>query len=396
MKPASFWFTPRTLLLIGVALLTLAVAGLWFVKMRAPDPLARYATVSVQRGSVTQTVTANGTLTPVVLVSVGTQVSGTVKQYFVDFNTRVTKGQILLELEDSLYRAQADASTAAVKNSQAALDLAQSNEARASQLLAKDYIARQDYDTAAESLKAARAQLDVARANAAKDQTNLSYTIIRSPVSGVVVSRSVDVGQTVAASFQTPELFKIAQDLKKMQINTSFAEADIANIKPGLPAAFTVDAFPGESFKGTVAQVRLQATTQSNVVTYNVVVNFDNTDERLLPGMTAYVSIGARQANNVLLLPTASLRFKPVGFKLPLRSGTPISGAGIAGVVYVLSASGEVKGVAVRTGITDNKNAELLVGAVHEGDQVLVEDKSPGSGPANGGQSSSGLRLRMF
>ena len=204
----------------------------------------------MEKGDISQTVSANGTINPVTLVSVGTQVSGTVKKLYVDFNSKVQKGQILLELDDALLAAQLKQSEANVQNAEASLDLATANEKRTRNLFALEYVAQQDLDTAIQAKKSAEAQLLLARAQLEKDRANLAYSVIRSPVSGVVVDREVDVGQTVAASLQTPTLFKIAQDLSKMQIDSNFAEADIGSIRVGQTVRFTVDAFADRRFRG--------------------------------------------------------------------------------------------------------------------------------------------------
>jgi HlyD family secretion protein len=277
----------------------------------AQNPETRYKFVNVEKGDVTQTVSANGTLTPLVLVNVGTQVSGTVRKLYVDFNSKVQAGQKLLELDQSLLQTVARQSAANVINVQASADLAKANQARMKALLDKEYISRQDYDQSVQTLKSAQAQLAQAKAAADKDQVNLGYSVITSPVAGVVVARLVDIGQTVAASFQTPVLIQIAQDLTKMAIDTSFAEADIGNIKEGMKVRFTVDAFPNRSFQGVVQQIRLNPTNQQNVVTYNVRINVDNPELILLPGMTAYVSIGVQKREGALLVPNSALRFKP-------------------------------------------------------------------------------------
>ncbi|MDO9371403.1 MAG: efflux RND transporter periplasmic adaptor subunit [Gammaproteobacteria bacterium] len=356
----------------------------------------RYKTQAVESGDITQTVSANGTLNPVVLVSVGTQVSGTVKKLYVDFNDRVKEGQILMELDASLFQAQAKQSEANVSNVLATLDLATANEARSRSLYAEEYISKQELDQAVQALKSARAQLALARAQFEKDRTNLGYSVIRSPVSGVVVAREVDVGQTVAASFQTPTLFKIAQDLQKMQIDSSFAEADVGNVKEGQAVRFTVDAFPNKSFDGTVKQVRLNPTTQQNVVTYNVVVGVDNPEQILLPGMTAYVNIIVASRKHVLLVPNEALRFKPqdVAAKGEKRKGRDDKRAAGTGTVYVLE-NNQLKPATLAIGITDNRSSEMLSGALKAGDQVVVEDTQL-SGGANQNQSPGTLRMRMF
>jgi HlyD family secretion protein len=400
-------------IVIGVAVVaSLVGGGVWYVRQQAAqDPEVRYKLTTLETGSVTQTVSANGTLNPLVLVNVGTQVSGTVKKLYVDFNDKVVAGQKLLELDQSLLQAQARQTQANVINVATALDLAKANEARMKALLEKEYISRQDYDQSLQVLKSAQAQLLQAKAAADKDQVNLGYTVISSPVSGVVVARLVDLGQTVAASFQTPTLIQIAQDLTKMAIDTSFAEADIGNIKEGLGVRFTVDAFPSKGFQGVVQQIRLNPTNQQNVVTYNVRIKVDNPDLILLPGMTAYVNIGVQKRSKVLLVPNAALRFKPADAvekkaeaeAKPPAGGAPASGDagkgpgerkgkkrdGQNGMVYVL-ANGELRPVSVQLGITDNRNTEILSGDLKAGDRVVTGENS------NGSKAPSSVGMRMF
>ena len=382
--------------------------GAWYLNQRAAqNPETRYKFATAEKGDVTQTVSANGTLTPLVLVNVGTQVSGTVKKLYVDFNSKVQAGQKLLELDQSLLETVARQSAANVVNVAASVDLAKANEARMKALLEKEYISRQDYDQASQTLKSAQAQLAQAKAAADKDQVNLGYSVITSPVAGVVVARLVDIGQTVAASFQTPVLIQIAQDLTKMAIDTSFAEADIGNIKEGMKVRFTVDAFPNRSFGGVVQQIRLNPTNQQNVVTYNVRINVDNPDLILLPGMTAYVSIGVQKREGALLVPNSALRFKPTdpsekkdadtakggpGMMGPPPGGQPPKGKkrdGQSGTVYVV-AGGELKPVSVQLGITDNRNTEIVGGELKEGDRVVTGENS------NGDKKPSSVGMRMF
>ena len=342
----------------------------------------RYRTEVVRLGEITQTVSANGTLNPVVLVRVGTQVSGTVSKLHADFNDRVHEGEILVELDDRLFRAQVHESEAKVGDARAALELAVANEARMRQLHRQGFISQQELDQVEEAAKAARAQLALAQAQLEKDRTNLAYTVIRSPVSGVVVDRQVDVGQTVAASFQTPTLFLIAQDLSRMQIDTSFAEADIGSIRVGQPVHFKVDAFPDRSFQGTVKLIRLNPVTQQNVVTYDVVIAVDNPDQILLPGMTAYVNIVVAQRQGVPVVSNAALRFRPLE---PAPVAAPPQGrGGRAATVYVLE-NDQLRRVSIVPGITDNRQTEIVSGEVKPGVQVVLEDRqasAPASSPA--------------
>jgi HlyD family secretion protein len=416
--------------LIGVTLIAVLIGGgVWYAKQRAAmNPEQRYKLATIETGDVTQTVSANGTLNPVVLVSVGTQVSGTVRKLYVDFNDQVKKGQPLLELDDALVSAAERQSAASVVSAQAALELAQANEARMKALFAQEYVSKQEYDQALQALKAGQAQLALARAQNDRDRANLNFTVIRSPVDGVVVDRIVDLGQTVAASFQTPTLIKIAQDLSEMRIDTSFAEADIGLIREGQKARFTVDAFPNRNFTGEVQQIRLNPTNQQNVVTYNVRVNVANPDHLLLPGMTAYVNIGVAKRQGVLLVPNGALRFKPAdGAEKKAENGQkpastasagsagptgpgPGMGAGMdgggmagkgpgdkkgkkrdgqSGTVHVLDGD-EIRAVSVQLGITDNRNTEIVSGDLKEGDRVVTGENSSGS------SKPSSVGMRMF
>lgn len=404
--------------LVLFLVLFLLAGGLlfWYAGGDRRSPAERYQFSTLENGPIQQSVSANGTLNPVTLVSVGTQVSGSVKALYVDFNDEVEKGQILAELDDATLAAQARQSEASLMSARASLDLAAANERRMRALFAQEYVSRQELDQAVQALKSAQAQTRQASALADKDKANLGYTIIRSPVSGVVVDRQVDVGQTVAASFQTPTLFKIAQDLDKMQIDSAFAEADVGNIKVGQSVRFTVDAFPDRSFSGVVRQVRLNPTTTSNVVTYNVVVVVDNPGHILLPGMTAYVNIVVAHREAALLVPNAALRFRPpsgngtgkaknnapggiLGMSGP-RMGPPGGGAkessglnaspGAQGTLYVLR-DGQLMPVTVKLGITDNRHTEILEGALQAGDRVATGEA--GTVPED---SSGNMRFRPF
>ncbi|MBI5891390.1 MAG: efflux RND transporter periplasmic adaptor subunit [Nitrosomonadales bacterium] len=384
---------PKKVLMAAIVLLAGAVVVWWLMPSKASAE-GRYATAALERGDITQSVAANGTLNPVVLVSVGSQVSGIVMKLHADFNGKVKAGQVLLELDPTLNQAQLQQSEANLASAQASLDLAQANEERARGLFAQEYVTRQDLDIAVQALKAAKAQFAVVQAQVVRDRRNLDNTVIRSPVSGVVVSREVDVGQTVAATLQSPVLFKIAQDLSHMQIDTSYAEADIGNIRVGQEATFRVDAFPNRTFRGEVRQVRLNPTTQQNVVTYNVVVSVDNLDQALMPGMTAYVNILVAQRKDVLMVPNAALRFRPADAAKARNGGDKPKGEGRKGdtapmgTVYVLE-NGQPKAVRISVGITDNRMTEVLGGELKDGDTVIVEDRQP---PAKTG-GGPGMRL---
>jgi HlyD family secretion protein len=350
------------------------------------NPESRYRTAVVERGDITKTVSANGTLNPVVLAMVGTQVSGVIIKLKADFNQRVEQGQVLAELDPALIKASLQQSLANLENYKAALALAELTERRTRALIERHYASQNDVDQAAQAVKAAKAQVAVGEALVKRDQTNLGYTVIKSPVSGVVVSRNVDVGQTVAASFQTPTLFTIAQDLKDMQIYTSVAEADVGGIRVGQPVRFTVDAYPERNFKGAVKQIRLNATTVQNVVTYNVVIDVDNPDGILLPSMTAFVNIAVDEKKQVLKVPLAALRFKPEDSKRDNKAPTKM--------VYRLQ-NGAPIAIPVQTGISDGKSIEISGEGIKEGLEVIVEETSPRKDKA-ASSSTSTFRLRPF
>ncbi len=381
--------------LLLVTLLVVALGVVWKYRAGTEAAEARYKTQVVDREDITQSVAANGTLNPVILVSVGTQVSGTVKKLHVDFNDHVEKGQVMAELDDVVLSSQLGQSEASLKSARASLELAVANENRMKSLLAQEYASKQDLDSATQTRKSAQAQVEQFQSLTRKDRANLDYSVIRSPVSGVVIDRQIDVGQTVAASFQTPTLFKIAQDLSKMQIDSSFAEADIGLIKVGQSVRFTVDAFPSRNFKGSVRQIRLNPTTQSNVVTYDVVVAVDNPEKILLPGMTAYVNITVDQRESAMTVPNAALRFKPS------ESGTFKTGKPGekqkkkrepgTGTVYVLD-NDKPRAVTVKIGITDNRDTEIVSGDIKPGDTVIISENLP----TTDNSVSTGPRMRMF
>ncbi len=369
-----FMLTLRSLIslrwILPAAALLTAAAWWWWPRDGASE---RYRTQAIDRGDIVQTVTANGTLNPVVLVNVGTQISGRIRKLYVDFNHKVKAGQVLAELDQDLLRAQ-------LEQSEANLKQAEANARRLQALFDKDYIARAENEQA-------QTAAAVARAQAERDRTNLQYSVIRSPVSGVVVGRAVDVGQTVAASFQSPTLFTIAQDLRTMQIDTSVAEADIGQVRVGQSAPFTVDAFPGQRFSGKVKQVRLNPTVQQNVVTYNVVVAVDNPEEKLMPGMTAHVTIQVDRKDGVLRIPNASLRFRP---KAEEEEGRGEGRKRAVGSTAWRLADGAPVEVAIATGITDNRYTELTGGELKEGDRIIVQER------VKKDTNGSGFRIRLF
>jgi len=337
----------------------------WFSPWRVSEEIPNYRTEKIVKGNIIKSISANGTLNPVVLVNVGTQISGVVNKLNADFNDRVQKGQVLAEIDPSLINAQLEQSQANLANAQASLKLAQANKRRSKELYAQDYIARLELDQSIQALEAAQSQVASAMGQLKRDKTNHAYTIIKSPVSGVVVLRNVDIGQTVAASFQTPTLFTIAQDLQRMQIDTSVAEADVGGVRIGQTVNFTVDAYPDRIFQGKVHRIRLDSKVLQNVVTYDVVIDVNNPEEILLPGMTAFVSIVIEERNDSLKLPLAALKFRPD------EGSNTKPGKN----VYRLDNNKAVP-VAVQIGIADGKYAELIGGDLNEGDSVILEDQS--------------------
>ena len=383
--------------LINIALILAFLFGAYYAYQlshkKKPEDLYRLQTVV--SGDIEQNVTANGSINPVTLVNVGTQVSGRVKKIYADYNDQVKKGQILLELEDELFKAQIAQSVGNVKDNEASLELAKANEIRMRSLFEKEYVSKQELDQSVQALKSAEAQLSTTKAHLTRDQTNYGYSIIKSPVAGVVVDRVVDVGQTVAASLQTPTLFKIAQDLSKMQIDTSFAEADIGRIQVGQVAKFNVDAFPNKNFEGMVKQIRLNSTNTANVVTYDIVISVDNPDQKLLPGMTAYVNITFAKHDNVLLVPNAALRYRPKNEdtmmalkKEDKKADKPkAEDDGLArGKVYILK-DNKPQMVRVKTSITNGKFTEIISSELKANDLVITGDMM---GDQKAGSSAQG------
>ena len=316
---------PRQLI-IGVALLLLAAGVAWWYFARQPDA-PTYRTAKVERGPITATVSSTGTLNPVTSVQVGTQVSGQIQQLFVDFNSPVKKGELIARIDPETFtyrlrQAEADLESArsSVGRAQVAQVIADRDLKRTKELVARNFVspaeldrAQSTFDLAAAEVRTAQAVVQQRAAQVATARVDLSRTEIRAPVDGVVIKRSVDVGQTVAASLQAPELFVIAKDLRDMQVDTSIDEADVGRVKPGLRATFTVDAFPGRQFSGEVRSVRKAAQNVQNVVTYIAIISANNDRGELLPGMTANVRIVTDTRDSVLKVPNAALRFRPPG-----------------------------------------------------------------------------------
>ncbi len=350
--PRPRWYKSKYLWLGLIVITTIGAVGAWkFFTVKADKPVYLFGTV--EKGDIVMQVAASGTLAAVTTVQVGSQVSGNIAELYADFNSEVKKGQLLAKLDPALFQAQVEQATANVRTSEATLndDIASIATTRANlekakvdvldktrklkrqkELFDEDLIARDDFDTAQANMDAAvatqksvEAQLESAEARRKADESrlaqakanletaklNLEHTIITSPISGTIISRSVDRGQTVAASFSSPTLFTIGEDLTKMQVNTNIDEADVGRIKSGMEATFTVDAYPGETFSGKISQVRLAATTVQNVVTYNAIIDVPNPQLKLKPGMTANVKILIEKAEDTLKIPNSALRFKP-------------------------------------------------------------------------------------
>ena len=308
---------------IGLLVLLSVGAVLWGgyalqQKLGAPDDKPRYKTADVDRGSIVQFVTATGTLNPVGLVNVGTQVSGTVSELNADFNDRVKRGQVLLKIDPTLLQAGVKQFTASLNAARAQLTLAESNYNRNAKLIEQGFISSATLEQLRQALDAAKAGMDVARAQLERAQADVNNSVIRSPIDGVIIKRTADLGQTVAASFQTPNLFTIARDLKEMQIDTNVSEADVGLLKAGQAVRFVVDAFPERDFEGKVRQFRLSPNVQQNVVTYNVVIDVANPEELLKPGLTAQVRIITSNKPDALRVPTAALRYRPSDYEVAL------------------------------------------------------------------------------
>jgi HlyD family secretion protein len=426
MKPRTKW-----LLLAGAVA---AAAFLVVLGLKRTPPIQNF-TAKVERGDIHDVVEATGTINAVITVQVGSQVSGTISKLFVDFNSRVHKGDLVALIDPALFKGAVQQATADLENARANLIAARANLEKARAALVQT---KGDYDRAAGLTKAgimSQQQLDMAKANydsanaavggalanvtqaeaqvsqkeAALEvaQTNLNYTVIRSPIDGTVVARNVDVGQTVAASLQAPTIFTIAQDLKKMQVYAKTDESDVGNIKVGKEVTFKVDAFPKETFRGMVSQVRMNATTVQNVVTYDTIVDFANPDLKLFPGMTAYVTIPVATVQNVLKLPNTALRYKPpmepeevlaLYRRYGMEGGDRKSASDAAAaaeapqtadggqnrprasrsntaIVWKLHADNSMEPVKVSLGITDHSYTEVTAvnkGALKEGEELII------------------------
>lgn len=374
--------------IVIVFILISVTAAYWFSGKKDEPGEGQYRTRNIEQGDIIQTISANGTLTPVVLVNVGTQVSGTVAKLYADYNDQVETGQILAELDPALLQAQLQQSKANLLSAQATLRMTDSKLKRHRLLKEREFISPDALEVIEQETEAARAQLAISKAQVERDQANLNYSVIKSPISGVVIARSVDIGQTVAANFQTPTLFQIAKDLRQMQINISVAEADIGQLHIGQRINFTVDAFQQRKFSGIVKQVRLNPTIQENVVTYNVIAMVDNDDGALLPGMTANIHFVVMQKTDVLRVPNAALRYQPKDIES--SEGGKTARSDHRSVLYQLSANSKPIPVSVTTGISDGNFTEIIEGAVQAGDKAIISEITDKK------ESESKFRLRIF
>lgn len=328
-----------------------------------------FMTAKVEKGDMQTTITATGTIEPVTSVTVGTQVSGIVSKLYVDYNSIVKKGQVIAELDKTNLTSELNTAKANLNSAQGTLNYEQANFKRYQTLYDKGLVSADEYESARLSFLKAKEQVNTARENVQKAQTNLGYATITSPIDGVVLSKAVEEGQTVAASFNTPELFTIAQDLTDMRVIADIDEADIGGVIEGQRVSFTVDAFPDDRFEGRVTQVRQQATTSSNVVTYEVVISAPNNDLKLKPGLTASVTIYTLEKQGVLIVPAKALQFTPI--EAILKEGQKIEDVEAPRKLWTKEGN-TFKAHAVETGTTNGVMTEIVSG-IAEGAEVLTD-----------------------
>jgi HlyD family secretion protein len=396
----AFFTKKKIALMVGV----IAIGGAalaFYSKSRTPVVEApRFRVAAVDTGNITQTVTATGTINPVALINIGSQVSGTVNVLKADFNDRVKKGQILLTLDPTIFNAQIRQSEAQLASARASLRLAQATHQRNQTLVTQSFISPLALDQSKREVDVALANIQLTQAQLARAQADLNNSVIRSPIDGVIIKRTVELGQTVAASFTTPTMYQIAQDLTKMQIDTSVSEADVGALKEGQQARFVVDAYPDKEFEARMRQFRLAANVVQNVVTYNVVLDVDNHDELLKPGMTAQVRLLVGNRENVLRIPTAALRFrlsdeeverqaklakdgKPAGASTDSAAAMDAPPEDDAGFrtkadltrsfrIYTLDAKNQPKPMDIKIGLSNFRYTEVVGGALKKGDKVVT------------------------
>lgn len=363
IRRAGKWVWRKKWWIMILAAIVWGISALFGGGTQKVEPLA---TMEITRGEMRQVVTATGEIQPLNTVSVGSQVSGTIEKLYVDFNSKVKKGDVLLEIEPSVLQASVDEAKASLVSAQSQRNYAKSEYQRNKTLYNEGFISRAEmeqsqttYEQAEQSVKRMQSQYDRA-------VTNLGYATITSPVDGTVIAREVDVGQTVAASFQTPNLFKIAEDLSQMQIETSVSEADIGVIKEGQAVTFTVDAYPNQTFDGTVRQIRLSPTTTSNVVVYTVVIDVDNSDLRLMPGMTAFVTIVVTEKHDVFKVQNAALVLRKFdGIVDNAGDATPNDHLAI-------QRDGKVILIPYTKGLVTATETEIISDELRDGDRVVI------------------------
>ena len=388
MKP---WIKRSIYALVALAL---AGGGAYLYSKRADKPeTPKFRTAAIDQGAITQVVLATGTLQPVITVNVGTQVSGTVLERKADFNDPVKKGQVLLRLDPANLEARLRQTRAQLGAAEASLVLARATYERNQKLVAAGFISALTLDQGKREVDAGSANVELARAQVQSAETDLGNSVIRSPIDGVVIRRNTDVGQTVAASFQTPDLYLLAKDLRQMVIQTSVSEADVGLIKKDQVVRFTVDAYPEREFEGQVQQFRLNATNTAGVVTYTIIVDVDNPEELLKPGMTAQTRIVVATKDKVTRLPTAALRFRPDEDSLKAKTDKDTSKDKVRaqddGVLTALNAGRKVyriytvgekqepKQHDVTIGIANTRFTELISGDLKAGDEVITRSADP-------------------
>ena len=361
MKNKKLW--------MGIGAVVIIALIVWLLSGGKKEQKTEFETAKVERQNIHTSITATGTIEPVTSVTVGTQVSGIVSKLYVDYNSVVKKGQIIAELDKTNLISELNTAKANLSSAQSTLNYEQANYSRYKTLYDKGLVSADEYESARLSYDKARQQVATSRESVQKAQTNLGYATITSPIDGVVLSKSVEEGQTVAASFNTPELFTIAKDLTDMRVIADIDEADIGGVKEGQRVSFTVDAFPDDKFEGEVTQVRQQATTESNVVTYEVVISAPNNDLKLKPGLTANVTIFTMEKDNMLAVPAKALRFMPN--EALLQKDQKIEDVEAPTKVWTLEGN-TFKAHAVQTGTTNGMVTEIVSG-ISEGTEVLVD-----------------------
>ena len=374
----------KKIIISSIVLIVLAFVAYQFLKTDT-SVLIEAKTVAAQKGTVSTVVTATGTIEPITQVEVGTQVSGVVEKIYVDYNSEVKEGQLIAELDKTNLKASYVQAQAGYNNAVSQRNYLQSIFTRQKTLYDNQVISRSDYDDAFYNLETAKGTVTQRQSDLAQAKTNLSYADIYSPIDGVILSRAIDEGQTVAASFSTPTLFTIAQDLKEMQVEADVDEADIGEVKVGQRVTFTVDAYPGETFNGKVTQVRLDPTVTSNVVTYTVVIKAENPDMKLKPGLTATISIFTLELKDILTTEAKALQFKPTPDVLQaynqqqkLDAGPPKDKPTVdenATILWVLETDGSITPKKVTTGASDGVNVQILEGLL-EGEQLVYSLKA--------------------